>query len=197
MRARCRRAMASGPAAWAVSLLLAAGASWAGPGDLGGLQRVELSPTSRALIQNIKLTYTFDQITAIYRPAESREAEGVRRGTVFVLVKRGIYQDIKDSIDTYTRDLAQEGFTTYAYAIQLKGDLDPLYSKVKNLKDFIRSRWLWLANECAEGRVAPSTFDLGTGVVLVGDLPVPLVHHRTGEWSKEEPEGSGNIVTGC
>lgn len=193
-RAATRRLAVAGLVAmW----LFPAAASWAGPAEIGDLRKIELSPSSLELIRNIKLAYTSDNLTAVYRPAESREAEGVRRGTVFVLVRRGIYQDVRDAIDTYTRDLAQEGFTTYAYTIQLKGELDPFYGKVKDLKGFIRARWLWLARECLEGRVAPSTFDLGTGVVLVGDLPVPLVHHRTGEWSREEPEGSGNIVTGC
>lgn len=108
------------------------------------------------------------------------EARGKRMGTVFLLVNIEIYQKLAGSIRTYAEDLAKEGFTTYVYSIRKEGSLDPFFYSLRNLKSLIREQWLHLVEEHRQGKLSFEALDQGTGVILVGKLPLPLVHSRGG-----------------
>jgi hypothetical protein len=166
-------------------------------GSAAALRRQQLTPAMIAEIREVSRMERFGNLTVLERREESRSAEGTRRGTAIVLVRNEIYPDIKESIALYTLDLSSEGFETRVHTIDIGSQSDPSHDNVKHLKALIRSRWLGLLDETREGNLSTEAFDLGTGVVLIGDLPVPVVHRRKGEWTKEQPEGSGNMVSGC
>jgi hypothetical protein len=108
------------------------------------------------------------------------DARGDQIGTVFILVQIELYAHaaVPPLLTTYASDLSSEGYKALVYAIQFEGSIDPLHSRVKNLKAFIRRHWLELAAANRQGVLSDDAFDLGTGVVLIGDFPRPVICQR-------------------
>ena len=122
------------------------------------------------------------------------EAQGGRDGTFFILLSEEVrnVENLMPYIQTYAEDVASEGYKVKLFTIAFEGTMDPFFTNVKNLKSFIRSKWLETLKECEESRLSKEAFDLGTGLVLIGPFPLPMVHKRMETW-KEDPEGSGNM----
>lgn len=140
------------------------------------------SPPSDNQIKNIKVIGDMkfkmpDILLTSQQTDAEKEASGTRNGTVFVLVNAGVYKDIKANIMIYTTDLAKEGYSTRVYTVSGK---DPI-----QLKSFIRSCWIDTFYEYVGGELSLEAMVNGTGVFIVGDLPVPLVHSRVGEYVDE------------
>lgn len=141
----------------------------------------EFTPTTNKInnvniISDTKFDFSNILMTKL-QSSESKNAKGTRNGTVLVLVNSVIFKDIKSSINTYTSDLAAEGYSTKVYTVSGK---DPV-----QLKSFLRSCWLEILNEYLQGKMSVNALSYGTGAFFVGDLPVPLVHMRTGEYTDE------------
>ncbi len=122
------------------------------------------------------------------------EAQGGREGTFFIFLseKVGQLKGLLPHVHTYAKDVASEGYKVKLFTISFEGTIDPFFTNVKNLKGFIRSKWLETLKECEEGKLSKEAFDLGTGFVLMGPFPLPLVHKRMRTW-KEDPQGSGTM----
>lgn len=114
------------------------------------------------------------------RKPESRNASRpTRLGTVLVLVDHNVYNAVKSSIATYTADLAAEGYASDVYMTA--------WGDHRDLKQFIRQWWAGLAGAVLVNNLSLDDFKYGSGVVLVGDLPIPWVHQRIGKNDKGQP----------
>jgi|GEM_PF-2421717 len=122
------------------------------------------------------------------------EPENGREGSFFILLSEEVsnLNNVLPYVQTYAEDVASDGYQVKLYTITFDGDMDPFFSNVKNLKSFIRSKWLRTLKECEEGRLSKQAFEMGTGIVLIGPFPLPLVHKRMRTY-KEEPPGSGTV----
>lgn len=156
-----------------ISEALGAEVSWNGESQTVGIASSSLKPVNTLFP---KLDGAHGSLLS--ERAESVEAGGTRIGTVLVLVNKGIYPDIQESIATYAADLAEEGYTALVYTVN-GGDY-------KDLKSLIRDYYFTLILQSKLGTLGEEAFKYGTGVLLVGDLPVPLVHLRHGEYTDEK-----------
>lgn len=132
-------------------------------------------------------------LTIRSQPDVSREAIGKRTGSLLVLVNGGLYKDLKGSIATYTSDLARQGYQTNVKAVTVTlsplGDL--FFMSYRDLKWLLRDWWLSLLTDAAEGKLGLLDWIGNSGVVLVGDFPIPLVHGRVGHWVDDKKGTSG------
>lgn len=121
------------------------------------------------------------------------EPQGTRSGTFFILLSEKIwhFEQLMPYVRTYAEDVARDGYKVRLFTVGFEGSMDPYFTDIKNLKAFIRSKWLETLKECEEGKLSKNAFDVGTGLVLIGSFPLPLVHKRTQVW---EPESEGSTV---
>jgi len=138
--------------------------------------QINLKPgqVSRVQIQPERMGALTARPSGIWSPPYSRS------GTVFVLVSEKIPQleAVMPDIRQYAQDVAADGYKVFLYTLSFEGASDPFFSHVRDLKSFIRGKWLGALEEAAKGTLSRMAFDMGTGVVLVGPLPIPFVHKR-------------------
>jgi len=129
------------------------------------------------------------------KPAGIWNPPYTRAGTVFVLVSEKITQleVVMPDIRRYAEDVASDGYKVFLYTISFEGNIDPFFSHVRDLKSFIRGKWLKTLDEVGQGALSQNSFDIGTGVVLVGTFPVPLVHKRMAT-TKDDPDAPGQKI---
>ena len=118
-----------------------------------------------------------------------------RSGTVFVLVSEKIsYLDqVMPEIRRYAEDVAFDGYKVFLYRVSFEGSIDPFFSHVRDLKSFIRGKWLGVLEEAERGGLSREAFEMGTGVVLIGTFPAPLVHKRMAT-TREDPDVPGKWI---
>jgi len=129
------------------------------------------------------------------KPAGTWNPPYTRSGTVFVLVSEKITQLewVMPDIRRYAEDVASDGYKVFLYTISYEGNTDPFFSHARDLKSFIRGKWLKVLDEVGQGALSKNAFDLGTGVVLVGTFPLPLVHKRMAT-TKDDPDVPGQKI---
>ena len=115
-----------------------------------------------------------------------------RSGTVFILVSEQIWHldQLMPTIRTYAEDVARDGYKVFLYRVSFEGTIDPYFSHVRNLKSFIQAKWLQTLGEVENGGLSREAFNIGTGVVLVGVFPLPLLHMRMAT-TRDDPDVPG------
>lgn len=125
-------------------------------------------------------------ITAIPWQSPAQPSPEQRVGTVFVLVNQGIFPDIQPAIATYVTDLAEEGFATRVLLVTGSDQV--------GFRALLRAHYLELFDERAAGDIVnDEVLQFGSGAVLVGELPIPVVHGRGGDTGDGTPY-EGNFV---
>ncbi len=145
------------------------------PGQISGLQ-----------IQPEKAGALSAKPSGIWNPPMTRS------GTVFILVSEKIWHldQLMPTIRTYAEDVARDGYKVLLYKVSFEGTIDPYFSHVRNLKSFIQSKWLQTLGEVEKGGLSREAFNMGTGVVLVGKFPLPLLHKRMAT-TEDDPDAPG------
>jgi hypothetical protein len=151
-----------------VSESLGAGVSWDGPTRTVGVSLAALSPK----VKNISGAYF--GLETHRKPESKYPGQGIRYGSVLVLVNQELYPLIKPSIETYTSDLLEEYYWTDVYTVS------STTSEIE-LKQFIRKWYQCLLGEYQAGDMAFGAIYDGVGVVMIGSLPIPNIHSRMGE----------------
>lgn len=115
-----------------------------------------------------------------------------RSGTVFILVSEKIWHldQLMPTIQTYAEDVARDGYKVLMYKVSFEGTTDPYFSHARNLKSFIQTKWLQALGDVQNGSLSREAFNMGTGVVLVGVFPLPLLHMRMAT-TEDDPDVSG------
>lgn len=128
----------------------------------------------------------------------SREANGPRKGSLLVLVNSGLFPDLKPSLSTYTADLARQGYQTKVRLVT--ANLTPLgdvfFRSFRDLKGVLREWWLSLLEDVTANKLGVLDWAGNSGVVLIGEFPVPIVHGRIGHWEDSE-KGTSGCYEGC
>lgn len=141
---------------------------------------------------------TLGVLTVSPNPLLCREPAGKRTGSLLVLVNGAIAPKIRDSIATYTADLARQGYATTVYSVTVNlGPLgDVFFRSFRDLKWLIKEWWLSLASDLSAGKLGYTEYLGNSGVVLVGEFPVPILHGRIGYWEDKE-KGTSGCYEGC
>lgn len=121
-----------------------------------------------------------------------------RKGSLLVLINSTLFPDLKDSIAIYTADLARQGYRTQVklVTLNLPSFGDPFFASFRDLKRVFRNWWSSLFDDMAAGKLGPLDLLGNSGVVLIGEFPIPSVHGRIGHWEDKE-KGTSGCYEGC